>query len=370
MPSMVADKYRFFTGIEFYNELISRIKTTKPGDRVVLVTLFIKPEDELISKLFDALKAAAQRGVRVILLMDMFAFLIKKGISPGPAYFFGDVPNIRLTKFFRERLLALKDLEAAGVEYRIINKPIKPLASPFKDRSHLKFSLVGDYVFLGGCNLGSTKNTDIMVGWQDKKIADWLDGFAQKVKQTGRVRDAMAGKDRVLPVDGKTEILIDAGVSGNSVILDRALDIIDNATKSLIITLQYFPQGVTAKHLAGAVARGVKLRTFYNSPYKHVAPLNVAFALKERLERVGMPPELSNLRLAKRTPYLHAKLLANESEAMLGSHNYMMHGVHFGTAEIAIVSTDPKFVRLAVATMSEQLPKGVARRSGYSLGAR
>lgn len=348
-------KYHFYTGQEYYAALAKGIEQTKAGDRVLLATLWVLPREPLIAGVLQAAKAAARRGVEVILLTDAFTFLIKGGLHPGPSYFLGTKLRL-MPKEFHRRFAALKELERAGGKYMIINQPRRPLVSPFQGRSHIKFSVVNDRVYLGGCNLGNSDFLDVMVGWEDKHIADWLDGFTRRILATGSVLKALDGQDQVVVVDNQTKLVIDAGKVNQSVILDKALAIIDEAKETLLITYQYFPHGVTIKHLAAATKSQVRLRAYYNHFSKHSAPLNLVYGILAWKTRRNGPAEFSTHRLSRQHPfYLHAKIVASEKAAVLSSHNYIDSGVKYGTAEIGLVSTDPDFVRAVTAAFDQQL---------------
>jgi hypothetical protein len=54
-------------------------------------------------------------------------------------------------------------------------------------------------------------------------------------------------------------------------------------------------------------------------------------------------------------PHIHAKLIATERAAMIGSHNYVVQGVSLGTAEAAILRNDPQFSEQAVEVFTKRL---------------
>ncbi len=66
-----------------------------------------------------------------------------------------------------------------------------------------------------------------------------------------------------------------------------------------------------------------------------------------RKERLTMPPELFRGEIDPSLPFLHAKIIASETSADAGSHNYISAGVMLGTAEIAIHTTDRELVQQA-----------------------
>lgn len=348
-------KYHFYTGREYYPALCERIKQTKAGDRVLLATLWVLPEEPPVAAVLKEARAAAKRGVEVILLTDAFMFLIRKGMVPGPTYFFGQKPVV-VPKRFRERFEALRELERAGGKFMVINQPRRALAYPFKGRSHIKYSVVNDVVYIGGSNLSNSDFLDVMACWEDKHIADWLDQLTRNILRTGSILEAMKGEDQAITVDARTKLIVDAGAVGKSMILEKAFEVIDSAKEKLLITYQYFPEGVTAKHLVAAINRGVKLRAYYNHHSIHPKPLNIIYGTVAWKVRRKGPVEFSTHRLPRKHPdYLHAKVLANEKAVVLSSHNYSMTGVDYGTAEIGLISTDPVFVRGVVETIEKQL---------------
>lgn len=348
-----AAAYTFLTSAEYFTTLKSRIDAAQAGDRIVLVTLRVRAEQPIIDDIVQSLYQAGKRGAHITLLIDAYHFLIKEGAVPGLAFFFG--PGMRvLPKFLKKRQQALDLLQSAGVNCQIINQPSRPLKNPFRGRSHIKYSIINDEVFIGGCNIGDPAFLDVMVGWHDKQIADWLCELGDSFAATGRVSAALASKDLEVPVDSHTTLLIDAGATDQSVIMDRALGVIDGAQRELLMTCQFFPHGPTAKHMLAAVKRGATLRAFYNHPAQHRLPLNIIYGAAAWRVRQG-PVEFSKHRLPRKHAYLHAKILTSERAALLSSHNYMITGVQFGTAEIGLISTDPAFVRELNATLLRQL---------------
>ena len=119
--------------------------------------------------------------------------------------------------------------------------------------------------------------------------------------------------------------------------------------------LPIFPGKATAEHVVAAQKRGVKV-TLYFDPIKSRAPvLRPPHHLAEQLERKKYPAELFQHRLPPGLPRLHAKLLATEQAAMIGSHNYVVQGVAYGTAETAILRKDPLFSTHAVEVFTKRL---------------
>lgn len=195
-----------------------------------------------------------------------------------------------------------------------------------------------------------------MVSWQDTQTADWLFDTMRQVADQQSTKTALGGVDRGFTIDSNTTLLLDAGTPKQSLILDEAYKLIDSAKDSIFLTCQYFPGDATAQHLKAAYARGVKVTVIYSHPSAHgqlKAPAHHAYAAKERLR---VPREFFAHRLPKGAPLLHAKILVTDAGSMVGSHNYVVQGVNFGTAELAMLSRDLKFGRALIDKITKQLP--------------
>lgn len=318
----------------------------------MVATMNFEPRYEGVGVLMTALCDAAKRGVYVTLMIDAYNFLINEYKIVGPLWFTKDIPRY-VPASYRKKLALLKQLKASGGRYIITNIPSRPFGMPFGGRSHIKFALVNDYVYVGGCNL-SAPNVDVMVGWDDRATADWLRDFANKVDETKNVRTALEGTDVTRRLDNQTELLIDAGVPHQSVIYKKALELIDQAEKSVYITCQFFPNSTTTHHLAKAHQRGVDVTVIFNHPWQHRVhyPLQQAVVWRERAR---MPAVFFSNQLPRSHMYIHAKLIATEKGAVIGSHNYVPTGVNLGTAEIALIRRDPEFAVQIIRAIKDQL---------------
>jgi phosphatidylserine/phosphatidylglycerophosphate/cardiolipin synthase-like enzyme len=193
-----------------------------------------------------------------------------------------------------------------------------------------------------------------MVGWRDKKAADWVYDWVTKIVATGSTKETFASKDRQLELSPSLRILLDAGKPKQSIIYDCALQLIDEAQESIFFTCQYFPGGRTGKHLLKAYDRGVDVRIVYSHPLAH-GPKAPAHWLYNTRERLRLPAALFSEQRAAKAPTVHAKVIATEKGAIVGSHNYVPQGVWLGTAEIALLSNDPEFSKALVRKIGSEL---------------
>ncbi len=353
-PALSANSYTFFTGPEYFRDLARRIQSVKPGGRVLLTAMTCDPAEPVITAVLDALEAAALRNVRVFFAIDAHGFMTDEKLF-GPLWWHKDLPQ-NLQGLAARNDALIERLRAAGVKCSITNMPSHAFSNPFKGRSHIKVAVIDDFVYVGGCNLRFVDQIDCMVGWRDIVSADWLFETMRALVETGNTQLAFGITDKQFQPQTNTQLLLDVGVKKQSIILDYALELIDNAQQWVFLSCQYFPIGVTAKHLRAAHKRGVRVFLLLNNLAQHrdssvhLVIENVVTAIEKR----RLPASFFNVIVDPKLPYLHAKVLASERESIVGSHNFVSSGVNFGTAELAFHNTDPEFGRRAVMCVLKQ----------------
>lgn len=338
--------YDILNRLEYFKHLIARCDTAKKGDIIVLMTLEFRPDQKIIQDLVDALGAAAERGAKVLFLVDAYSFMLKAGSILGPVFFRKKEPKLGYGQF-KDVVQTVQKLRERGVLCEVINKPTRGLKNPFRDRSHIKYAVINDEVLIGGCNLSHPEQLDVMVRTYGKKLANYLINFAEEVMEAKDVRLALNHRDVVFKVDKETELLIDAGVRRQSVIYDKAFQLIDKASQKIYMTCQYFPNSRTPAELAKAHDRGVDVHLVYNHPFKHKGPVRGAQKRTVAYKKKRLPESVFKNQLDIDDDYLHAKILLSEKEGIIGSHNFVKLGVNLGTAEIALRSTSKEFIDVA-----------------------
>lgn len=333
--------FTFYNRADYVRQVRDEILQTGKGDRVLVATMTIDAGEPGVHALLEALIRAAQQGASVTLLVDAYNFLSSPNKLPGPLWYHSSLPD-RLAEPFRRDYRGLEAVAAAGANVVLTNQPHRRFSFIPGGRSHIKCAVVNDKLYIGGCNLNSVKTIDVMTAWQDTQAADWMYDKLSRMADTGSSQAAFGGEDQVLPIGADSQLLIDAGTPGQSTILREAYHLIDNAEESLFMTCQYFPGGSTARHLAAAYKRGVRIHLAYSHPSVHgiEAPGHFIYAVRERTR---VPQALFTHRLKKGLPKLHAKVLCSEKAAMIGSHNYVSQGVRFGTAEVALQVRTPAY---------------------------
>jgi phosphatidylserine/phosphatidylglycerophosphate/cardiolipin synthase-like enzyme len=343
--------FSLYTGEEYFAELQKNIAETQPGDRVAVMTLSIDPTEPLVQDTLYEMNRAAERGVNTLLAVDAYALMIRtNGIGAGPHL----SPICYPKAVFDERQREIDALNAKpSGKAGLINQPKRPFTNPYGGRSHLKGASVNDRVYLGGPNLHGTTRIDAVVGLEDGNTADWFYNTTKALITCGTAAVVLGQTDRQYKLDETTHFSVDAGQPDQSDILEQALERIVEAEDWLFHTNQFVPNGKVAKELIAANRRGVNVQLAYSNPSKW----GVAGGALQRLVLAKQQRQAREMfaqgKMSDIAPSMHAKVLASEKGAMIGTHNLSDAGVKFGTPEIALFSNSPGF-SLALRTLLMQ----------------
>lgn len=349
-------RFSFYTNLEYWAQLATLIRKTTKGDRLLLMSMTFDPTEPAIATVMDEAQAAAARGVHVNLAIDAHSFLLDDAHRPGPLWSRRSMPKFIIRQMYRNKLAILESIDSHPDSHAdIINMPRRNIDLPIAGRSHIKAAIINDRIFLGGCNLQGSLSVDMMVGWRDPVTSDRLHTTLLNIIHHRHAGQALKWVDRSMNVSDNTDIFIDSGTRNQSLILDEALSLIDSAEQWLVITCQFFPNSITARHLAAAMKRGVKVEVIYAHPRHHGLIGGTGQQISILRERTRVPKELFKHALTRKDPMLHAKLIACDKGVMIGSHNYVTAGVILGTAEIALKAANEQLARQAVEALKRGL---------------
>lgn len=150
--------FTFYTQREYWRELLQHIRATKPGDRILLMSMTFEPTEPEIAAIMHEVELAASRGVTVHLAIDAHSFLMHPSHVPGPLWVRRELPK-RMNAYYHNKLAFLDRIRSfASGHAEIINVPHKNFALPVAGRSHIKAALINDQIFLGGCNYAGYDN--------------------------------------------------------------------------------------------------------------------------------------------------------------------------------------------------------------------
>lgn len=349
-----ASRFTLYDRTGYFADLTLRLDSLGRGDRADLATMSFDAANPALRPLIESLQAAAARGVRVQFLVDAFNFLKADDGSFGPLFYGTKLIPETLRGPYAKQFAVLETLREAGVAVTVLNRPRRRFSLPFAGRSHMKFAILNDRLYLGGCNLDYPTHADAMIAWHDQAAADWLHQQATALCSAGTVTKALGDFDLYQQLSPTESIIIDVGKRGQSAILDEAIGLIDQARKHLYLTSQYFPSSATGKHIHAAMKRGVKVELLYNH-VSNAFPPRLPLKLNVWVQKHRLPEQMFENELPRDHPYLHAKILATEQGMLFGSHNYVKPGVTLGTAEIALLSREPATAKALVTTFQKHV---------------
>ena len=346
----LTDQFTFYSTQDYFKHLADSISKTVKGDRVILTAMTFEPDDPLMAELMRQLISAAKRGVMATVIIDCYTFT-SNGISKLIPLVFSTRQNHNNSPIVK----SLEELKSSGGRYAVINKPNNPFSLIYSGRFHAKLTIINNQVYVGGCNLSDTERIDMMVGWENESISDKLVQICDKIIKQNYRQTAFDGKDLEIELSNDSSLIFDVGIKDQSAIIAKAFEIIDEAEQSIFFACQYYPNSLTTKHLIKAAMRGVEVTILFNHPSQHSFPNSLIHRLVMQKQSWLSPSNLKLIKLPRTEHYMHAKLIATEKSAIMGSHNYIVAGVNFGTSEIAIFNNSPDFAIRAIKTVTDQL---------------
>lgn len=292
-------------------------------NRVCVISTLLT-DDEATSPMIEALKNAGKRNVNVNVAGDIFTYgELTGGFTPFKEY---------KKKFNSIRKLS-KSLKKDGVKFIWLGKAKFFI---FSGRTHTKWVVIDDIVYsFGGINLYKTglETADYFFKFKDAEVAELLMKTYKNILKSDKTGSGYKSY-RVHHEGGK--ILIDGGFMGDSLIYKRAVALAAKA-KDITLVTQYAPYGKLAKNLKKANST-----IYYNSPD------NATFLNKMTIKFGKLRSGLSTSYTRPR--YIHAKYIIytmpdGKKVAITGSHNLVSGGGMLGTREIALETSNPKYIK-------------------------
>lgn len=279
--------------------------------------------DETTEEFFDAICAAAQRGVKVDIVGDTFCYIERV---------FDFRPGMPMKNHFAPVSALKRKINSAGGSFHWLGGRASTILT---SRTHSKWLVVDDIVYsFGGINLypAGLSNADYMLRFKDIGLATQLTAEQKRILTADRrghaYRSHRFGNDT-------STVLVDGGFIGDSIIYRHACRLAEKAVKIVYVS-QYCPTGKLARILRA------KNTVFYFNPAARARGFNVM--------AINIGTKLSGISTAyTRKQYIHAKCLLFEMEngekiALTGSHNFPHGGVWMGTREIALETKDPRII--------------------------
>lgn len=296
--------------------------TSRAKSRVYVASMVLA-NHEATRPLIESLKAAAERGVKVVVSADIFTYgEVSGGFLPIRYYSLGVKDTNRMVKLLKE----------AGVEFDWFGRGRMTF---FNGRTHSKWLVADDEVFtFGGVNLyeDGIRHTDYMFQTEDGGLADRIADEHERIRQAEKRFTNFRSSSYKIE---QSDVLFDGGIVGRSIIYDRAVKLAREADEVVFVS-QYCPTGKLARALKNKPAK-----IYYNRPTQTTGLNRFAITVSQRI---------SGLKTAYEGPrYIHAKFIIyklpdGSKVALSGSHNFAYTGVLLGTREVAIETKNPEII--------------------------
>lgn len=334
-----ADHFAVLTPMEFLADMHAEYKAgedKEPSRRRLWVGSmagdFTGENTELIEHM---LKEAARSGEDARAYIDSSTLMMTKSL---PNYLPRLDPEAR--KLREDIKIKLKSLEDHGVEIVLANPPTPfERIFPLHGRRHDKIYLLDDIAWLGGVNITESAFSaiDLMVKIKNKEMVQAL------ARQFFMINDMRPDCDYEVTFnsDPNTTLLVDSGRKRKSLIRDRALELVQNASSDIKVLSYLQPSGQLRRALLEAQKRGVKVEAVTSTQEDLAGYNKVLFEVNKRMHRRN-----DSIPTHQYPGIVHAKLLmVDGSIVMWGSHNLEDKGVLMNTEEIMMQSSNPTLVR-------------------------
>lgn len=315
---------KLLTAGAYARELATAIGEAR--QEVAIITTTLRANDERSQAIVDALCSAADRGVTVSVYADTITYL-------EPKEFLLRSPKRHPARAINAMKLEHK-LKSHGIQFHWLGRKANIIIT---GRTHTKWAIVDDVVYsFGGVNLDSESfsNIDYMVRIHDARLSEIL--LAEHVRIRRSDKGGSGIRNHTIQLDSHTNVLLDGGLIGSSLIYRRACILALQATYITLVS-QYCPTGPLNRILK------LKHATLYYNHWR-----NASWANRVMISFGMVTSKFPTI--YDHDTYLHAKFAIftmsdGKKVAISGSHNFMHGSGIAGTREIAIETSDPRIIR-------------------------
>lgn len=336
---------------EYLSDLGTEIQRAKEG--VFIETLGLEaPVAEAVLRMLKTVPAGVRQDLYIDEAQTLYVakdrLLMLDSVTPGRTK-----DSLKLLK---EKIALLQRFAAAGVTLHLKNPPRNFVHKviPYIGRSHKKGAGIDCQssnpehakFYFGSANLDYPELVDLMVkftGNNAKVLSSAFDDI-----NAGRVKE-----DEQRQLDEYSNLYIDVGAHGKSIILDKAAGLIKQAQSSVEFVTMLMPDGKMLNEFRDATSRGLRyLEVITSGAVTDFATRGIGEErLRHIIRKIGTNRTSEDV-VIRTVPQggVHAKLLvvdrgARGQKIYFGSHNLNEGGVKLGTQECGIITSDPVLCR-------------------------
>lgn len=325
-----ASDFIVLSPLEFLKDVEEKAKQAK--HRFFAQAMEVEPE-KLSGKLFSSMIEAARRGVDTRLNVDYYSYLITGGVFNYLPASRSLAEKRRLSKQQKEETFRL--IREAGGIVTAINPP-KDIADhlfPVRKRNHMKIVVIDDIIWIGGVNFRDMyfHLHDFMVRIPDREIANAIANIFLSVENQALIKNSH------LKFRNGEELFIDSGNDTTSIIMDEAIQMVNAASKRILLATAFIPGGIFLETLTKRWKEGIELSIVVPS----IKIVGGIFKLINAYRKAHVVLTSRSFPISYSNANIHAKLLIiDDATALFGSHNFSHEGVMLHTAELAMKTRD------------------------------
>jgi len=335
-------------GKEAFPAILSAIGNAKHS---IFINMFLWRDDNIGQRIAQAVLDAADRGVKVNISLDRYAFLLEKSEEWRRSLFHRRPSFAEWVKICTLRLLypgsrRSKEAENEALRLAVLQHPNITLDCKRFKADHSKYYIIDDeLLILGGINIEDKENGHDLQG---RIYQDYMAMLCGK-EYVQTLQNKLSGEESSLfVINSKKLKCFEMG--------KHYLSIINNAQKELYITMSYFsPLKAFIKAILSAHRRGVKITILFPEKSNFQNDSNYKTAKKLLKQSDNKITVLFSPKM------LHTKLLANEKYISFGSCNITKKAFHqLDELNLVVEHCDSPFCKRLSESMKQE--QELARR--------
>jgi cardiolipin synthase A/B len=322
--------FTVLTPYEFIEDVKSEAE--KATKRVWAQAMDVEP-GEISNGFFAVFQEAAKKGIDTRFHADCYSLMVTDGTFNYWPFVSHRLKQNRADKMKVKKRLAY-EFQRSGAKFLYTNAPsILDRLFPVRGRNHMKIVIIDDTAWVGGVNFTDDNflAQDVMVKLTDRQIVQEIAYVFEEIDEPHVLRDM------AIHCTDETTLLVDGGRINRSIILRRAVALLDSASTSIKVVSPLIPDADLLYALQRAQSRGVTVQVI--AP--HSRKMGGIYVLLDEFNGFVMRFRGIKIPISFKSRMIHAKILiVDDKEVIVGSHNFSSRGVRMGTEEIALQSTN------------------------------
>lgn len=318
-----------------------RKEAAKAQKRIYLQAMEVEP-GPIANHLLEVLETGAEKKLDTKLHVDNYSLMVTDGVF-NYVPIFSQQKRAERRERLKKRIGYFDQLQAQGVQITFTNHPgIQSKLFPVFGRNHMKIAVVDDVAYIGGINYhdANFRSNDCMIKLTDPRLVNPVVDIFTAVEK------GILTEDKKIPCTETSTLLVDSGKVGKSLILNQAVQLINEAEESVTLITPIIPDTRLLRALSKSKKRNVHIQVIVPAVQRMMG----VYLFLDTFNQFSLSLQFKHIPILYKKLDIHAKMITiDNKKVLLGSHNLTNRGVMMGTEELAIISTDDYFVSQAKA---------------------